>query len=409
MRRWTALHYRTCDLEITRPLEAIALSPEEHGVGILARRHGRPIGYLLKACDAGRPIPPELLGKWIAEEFGRKIIEEAIEEELSGGDSAAAMPSVTVAICTRARPDRLARCLRSLLPLQARHGFEILVIDNAPPDDGTKRAVAGFPGVRYAVEKLAGLDFARNRAWREAGGDWVAYLDDDATVDSGWFDGLQAAWRENPGAGAVTGLVLPLELSTSAQVLFERRGGFRRGFDPLVFGRALPENRFYPCGAGMFGSGCNMAFRREVLERLNGFDEALDTGAPLPGGGDLDIYYRVIRAGHVLVYEPRFLVFHEHRKSESALRQQYYTWGLGMSAYVRKNMKADPEMAGLFRHFLLWWIRHLLRELRQSLRTGQPLPPGMLIAEICGCAVGWFGEYERSQRRSQRIREAADE
>ena len=70
-------------------------------------------------------------------------------------------------------------------------------------------------------EPHAGLDFARNRAMREATGDWIAFLDDDTVVDSGWLCGLQAAWTECPDASAVTGLVLPYELETEAQLLFE--------------------------------------------------------------------------------------------------------------------------------------------------------------------------------------------
>jgi hypothetical protein len=157
-----------------------------------------------------------------------------------------------------------------------------------PPDDATASVVAQFPGVRYIVEKCAELDFARNRAWVEAHGEWIAYLDDDVTVDRWWFEGLQEAWRENQEASAFTGLVMPLELSSPAQVLFERRDGFRRGFDKRRYAASLPENPLYPCGAGIFGAGCNMAFRRDFLREPGGFDNALDTGASLPGGGDLE-------------------------------------------------------------------------------------------------------------------------
>jgi hypothetical protein len=57
----------------------------------------------------------------------------------------------------------------------------------------------------------------------------VAYLDDDVVVDRCWFEGLQEAWRENEDASAFTGLVMPLELGSRAQILFERREGFRHG------------------------------------------------------------------------------------------------------------------------------------------------------------------------------------
>jgi hypothetical protein len=73
---------------------------------------------------------------------------------------------------------------------------------------------------------------------------------------------------------------------------------------------------------------------------LGGFDEALDTGAAVPGGSDLDIFYRIIRAGHTLVYEPRFHVFHQHcRDMKSLLRQYRRSWGLGFMCYISKCLK----------------------------------------------------------------------
>src|ERR1017187_7848104 len=104
----------------------------------------------------------------------------------------------------------------------------------------------------------------------------------------------QAARRSIDARGMVQ--VLPMELETEAQVVFEKRGGFRRGFNRIRYGPVLPGNALYPGGAGIFEAGANMAFSAEVLRRMGGFDEALDTGPAVPGGGDLDIFYRVIRA-----------------------------------------------------------------------------------------------------------------
>jgi glycosyltransferase involved in cell wall biosynthesis len=82
-----------------------------------------------------------------------KIVEEALNEELSRTECQREMPSVSVAICTHDRPQRLARCLRSVETIRDQHGLEILVVDNAPPDGATASVVAQFPRVRYLVEK----------------------------------------------------------------------------------------------------------------------------------------------------------------------------------------------------------------------------------------------------------------
>jgi glycosyltransferase involved in cell wall biosynthesis len=398
------MRYRLGETEVTRPLGPLEFGPDENGGALLIRRNGRPIGFLMRENSDKLIWTSEELNYWIGEALKTKIVEEAIRDELAPPRTNVSFPSLSVAICTRDRVATLKRCLDSLLPLQQKYGFELLVIDNAPSDDTTAKLVKRSPPARYFLERRPGLDFARNRAWMEATGDLIAYLDDDVVVDSGWLAGLQEAWGENSDAAAFTGLVMPLRLDTTAQVLFEKRNGFRRGFDKNRFGKELPGNSLYPCGAGIFGAGCNMAFRRDVLRYIGGFDEALDTGAPLPGGGDLDIFYRIIRAGHVLVYEPSYMVFHEHRASESGLRRQYYTWGLGFMTFVEKSYRNDPPQRARLRRLVIWWIGHQLLQLCDALRGKHVLPFSMIFAEFLGGMVGIFGEYSRSLKRIATVR-----
>jgi GT2 family glycosyltransferase len=282
------------------------------------------------------------------------------------------------------------------------------VIDNAPSDESTKDIVASMHEVRYVQETRPGLDFARNRALCEASGDLIAFLDDDVTVDSGWLSGLVEAWAENMDAAAFTGLVLPFELAYEAQVLFEQRGGFRRGFEKIRYGHSLPGNSVYPCGPGIFGTGCNMAFRRDTLIQLGGFDEALDTGRSLPGGGDLDIFYRIIRAGYTLVYEPNFLVFHEHRHDLTGLRRQYWSWGLGLMAFISKTYRQDRSQRRKLVYLIVWWFQDMVRQLAESLLGRHTLPVGMVWAELWGGVVGLSGEYARSVKRVEQIRAQRD-
>jgi len=393
------MRYRLGDIELTRPLPALELTVNEVGIALLVRQNGQPIGFLMRETNGKTKYTSSELSSWLYGELRTKIVEEAIRRELGTARQNGPFPTLSVCICTRNRGASLDRCLTSVLPLQRKHDFELLVIDNAPSDDVALKVARKFDRVRYILEPHPGLDFARNRAWMEASGDLVAYLDDDVVVDTGWLDGLREAWNENPDAAAFTGLVMPLSLDTSAQVLFEEGGGFRRGFDKKKFGRVSPGNSFYPCGAGIFGTGCNMAFNRDVLREIGGFDEALDTGAPLPGGGDLDMFYRIIRAGHTLIYEPAYMVFHEHRSSESALRHQYYTWGLGFMAFVEKSYRNDPSQRGRFLRLLVWWFRDQISNLVATLRRGNFQSVWTVSAELLGGFVGIFGEYSRSLKR----------
>lgn len=394
---------RTLELSDLPP--RIVPGPDESGLGVVLRDRGRIVGFKLignEAFATGEGIDPASL---VDQEVHEAISVGRLRDEM--GEPPMPAPSVTVAICSKDRWDWVDRLLTSLGPLRAEGDFDVLVIENASSDDRMRGVCAERDWVRYFHEPLVGLNFARNRAMREARGEVVAFLDDDVVVDRDWFRGLRRAWAENPDAGCVTGLVLPMALETDAQILFEAGGGFRRGFRPIRYGAERYGDHLYPCGAGRFGAGANMSLRRELVLRLGGFDEALDTGRPLPGGGDLDIFYRVLRAGATLVYEPQAAVYHEHRRDMAVLRRQYYTWGVGFMAFVVKSMASDPPMRGRFRRMILWWFRYQARRLKGRVRGYEPIPAPMILGEIWGGVVGLCGEYRRSQRRIALIRAAA--
>ena len=416
------MSYPIFEVEVTQPLPTLSISERDTGMAVLLRRKGRPIGFWMEARPEGRTLSPAALAQRIREKAGAKLLGESMREELASPAIKPAkhkrtkqerLPSLTVAICTKDRPTLLARCLKSLqaLPQEVQDisvSLEILVVDNTPSDKQTQKLVASLPEVRYAREPKPGLDFARNRALQEATGELLAFLDDDVVIDRDWLSGLWEAWSENPDAAAFTGPVLPYELDTEAQIMFERQGGFHegpgKGFKKERYGQSRSDISFYPHKADRFGAGANMAFRRDILQQIGGFDEALDTGAPLPGGGDLDIFYRVIRAGYPLVYEPRYLVFHQHRRDVEALRRQYRSWGLGFMAFVVKSYQTDPPQRSKLRRLVLWWFKYQLRQLLKSLAGRHMLPPGMIIAELKGGIAGLLGGYYRSSKRIEQIR-----
>ena len=361
---------------------------------------------MLEVLAAGARLEPDEVDLLAGAASAEALVREAVLDEL-GRDAPPCPHTFTVAVCTRDRADLLLRCLRSVEASVDGSGLprpDVLVVDNAPPDDKTRAAVAGRPGVRYAVEPRAGLDFARNLALRTARRDVVAFLDDDVVVDPGWYAALSEVWAVHADAGGVTGRVLPFELETPAQIAFEQYGGFRRPWTSTRYtGPVLAGNLLYPYGAGMFGAGCNMSDRQEVVTAMGGFDEALDTGRPLPGGGDLDMFSRVLRAGHPLVYSPACLVHHQHRRTDAELRRQLHTWGTGHMAYVEKNWRADPASRRLLVRLVAWQLRRLTRQTAKSVLGRSRQPYALSLAELRGSLVGLTGTYARSARRSRAV------
>jgi GT2 family glycosyltransferase len=228
-------------------------------------------------------------------------------------------------------------------------------------------------------------------------------MDDDTAADPFWVRSLAESFAAFPQAGAVTGLTLPLKLETEAQAMFEAYGGFARGFarrvlpcdDQRILGRRLP----LIAEAIGVGSGCNMAFRSAVLRELNGFDEALDTGAPLPGGGDLDIFYRVLRAGYQFLYEPRAIIRHRHRRSKTGLRRQLAGHYRSVSAFLVKTFGSERGFARIsVASFLAWRIAKNGYRLIRSL-AGRDVLPITFNAHIFAAGLAGLGSYHASKWR----------
>lgn len=256
-------------------------------------------------------------------------------------------PFVSVVVATRDRPESLDACLRSLLSLHY-PCYEIIVVDNAPSTPATAallaRSYGAEPRVRYVREDWPGLAAAHNRGLRETRAEIIAITDDDVLVDRYWLAELVKGFSVTERVACVTGMILPLELETPAQLWIEQYGGFSKGFHQRVFDQARhrPRSWLYPYAAGMFGSGANMAFKTAALRELGGFDPALGAGTPALGGDDLAAFFQVVTTGYTLVYEPTAIVRHRHRPEYTGLRKQAYGYGMGLTAYLTKALFDQP-------------------------------------------------------------------
>lgn len=378
------------ELELERAPEALEGLGEAVAAEALVRRGGAPVGWVRLPVEDGR-CPAEAI---------RSALDRLVLPPPRPPAAPAAL-RVTVAICTRDRSEDLARCLDSL-DRARQQDFEILVVDNAPSSEATRELVRRRGRVRYVREPRPGLDWARNRAIAEATGEVIAFTDDDVEVDPDWVRAIAAPFADEAVA-AVTGLVLPAELETEAQVLFERYRSFGRGFAPRRVAPGAGSSLAHRHGlAGDYGTGANMAFRRALFERIGHFDPALDVGTPTRGGGDLEMFFRVLKEGHVLAYEPRAIVRHRHRRSMEALRSQIADHGVSFSAYMVRSALAYPDERVAFARLACWWYA------KTAFRALWPKagPVGALrrlgLAELRGCLVG-LTRYPTAKRAAARL------
>ncbi|GAA0457873.1 hypothetical protein Aca07nite_70530 [Actinoplanes capillaceus] len=368
----------------TEPLGTVLVDVPQHGLtpGDLAAAIDRELGDVVRPRLDGAPVPAN--GFVPASEPAFLASRRAV---------LAAAPDITVVVCTRERPGALARCLDSLLN-QHYMPARILVVDNAPVTDATAevaRSAARRGPVDYLLEPKPGLSFARNTAEAATRGQIVAWIDDDELADRYWLAEVARALVENPEADVVSGVIVPAELETRAQIWFEQFGGHSkgRGFRPDVFGphTAHRQSPLYPLPP--FGTGANMTFRPGVIERIGGWDNALGAGTPAMGSEDTLAFTQVLLAGGTIVYQPTAVTHHYHRRDFEGLHKQMVGYGTGLTAAYTGLLLGRPG--------LLWSLIRLaptaLRDLTgaDSLRVStlqDDFPRELLTANRRGMIAG---------------------
>lgn len=271
---------------------------------------------------------------------------------------------VSVVVCTYNRayalPALIEAFRRVQVPLHCE--WELLIVDNRSTDR-TKEVIdeakqnCKLP-IRYMYEPKPGSSAARNKAIRESDGAIVAITDDDCFVSPSWLCGILREFSD-PSVHGVGGRVLlhdtrdlPVSIRTSE----------------------IPTDVTSP--GQIFGTipGCNMAFRREVFERIGLYDEDLGAGLRL-AGEDADLIYRAIKAGFRLRYSPSFYLEHNHgRRSNEALLKLDRTYLLGRGGvYAKHVLSGDlPMLKAAYWEFSRL-ARNAVRELLLARSARAPL------------------------------------
>jgi GT2 family glycosyltransferase len=411
------------DLELTEPIADVALpvrsdnAPYE-GVRLLVRMQNIPVGYAHLSADAlaassvadevwhqlGPSINARRTSHGLPVLTGLTVAGLSPEADLD--EAITTRPFVSVIMNTRDRPDSAVATARMLVALRY-DPYEIIVVDNAPSSDQTRRAIettfADDTRLRYVLEPRQGSSYAKNRGVAESKGEIVAFTDDDVIVDPWWLDGIVRGFRQADDVACVTGLIPTARLDTTAQLYFDRRQAWGTTFDRRIFDLAehRDESPLYPYSAGVFGAGANFAMTRAALTNLGGFDEVLGAGTRCGGGEDLEMFMRTILAGHRLVYEPSAVVAHVHRANPGDLAKQMRSYGSGataaLTAILLHHRRARRELP-----FKI--IIGVIRIAKAGERTKDDvgLPPGMLAKERRGMLLGpWLYFQGRVRLRRQ--------
>lgn len=381
------------DIDLFRPLEDIFVSFRYDCAEVLLRWRGTPVartsviirGGCLRAVDLWQTARLVL-----GESLTHKVLDAVLPPSCNPVQRTPARQACTVIVCTRNRSVDLKRCLDSLCacPLE---DVQILVVDNAPSDESTAELVSGYP-VTYTREPRKGLNWARARGVRIARHDLLLFTDDDVVVDDQWISAMCEPFHD-PNVAAVTGLIMPLELETKAQEDFEQYGGFERWF----VRRTFTSSNLSPAAAGKVGAGASMAVRRRVAANLRIFEVEMDCGTPTLSGGDHYAFYRLLRAGHAIVFNPEAVCWHRHRRTSGELRSTLYGYSVGVYCFLLRCVFKHGDLSAL-RPGIAWLRSHHVPHLWSGLR-GRPqgLTLSYTLAEIQGVLAAPKA-YWRSRR-----------
>jgi glycosyltransferase involved in cell wall biosynthesis len=389
------------EVEITNALPEISIPEGYTHCRVLIRSNSKPLGWCMFSKTKSDIITPEVLTSEIKYRLGTSILTTALLRSYASYSNDVQSPEpISIVVCTRNRTPSLAVCLKSLLNLTY-PAYEIIVVDNAPDSNETFELASTLP-VRYVKEEIAGLNWARNKGIASAKYDIVAFTDDDVQVDKHWLQAI-ADILSDKNVAAATGFIAPAELETEAQNNFELgHGGMGHGFRQRTFDKRI-LNTTQLIWASNCGAGANMAFRKSIYTTLGNFDTALDVGTPSHGGGDIEMFHRIVAAGGILIYDPAILVWHSHRKTDEALRKQIYDNGRSFGCYLI-NCVAKKTVHPI--DIIIFWLNNWLFKwnLSNSLARKPKFPRSLSWVEFWGMLSSPFayGKSRASNKKKKR-------
>ncbi|GAB5447192.1 glycosyltransferase family 2 protein [Gymnodinialimonas sp.] len=242
---------------------------------------------------------------------------------------------LSVVVVSAGRPEALRRCLLGLSQ-QARAGCEVIVV--ADPEGQTAARNLPIKGaLKLLPQRKPNISAARNAGIAAAAGEIIAFIDDDAVPEPIWTQAILSAFKD-PDLAALTGPVLG-------------RNGISLQWGPLAvngLAQDIPLDPNTPVRDGYFRKlqGTNMAFRRDALKQIGGFDEALHFYLD-----DTDMALRIGLAGLKTAWEPQAIVHHgfeaSTRRTQARVPLSLFDIGASSAVYLRKHAPEDQRAEAL--------------------------------------------------------------
>ncbi len=228
--------------------------------------------------------------------------------------SSGSWPLISVVVCSYNGARTIRHCLDGLSRLDYPN-FEVIVVDDGSTD-ATAEIAREYPFRLISTENM-GLSHARNVGMEAARGEIIAYIDDDAWPDPNWLTYLAAGFQTTNHAGVGGPNIPPYGDGPIANCVSNAPGG------PVHVLISDREAEHLP--------GCNMAFRKDSLQSIGGFDERFRVA-----GDDVDVCWSIREQGKSLGFNPAAVVWHHRRGSVKTYWKQQFGYGKAEALLEKK-------------------------------------------------------------------------
>lgn len=248
------------------------------------------------------------------------------------------VPSVSIIVPVKNGEATIQHLLESLMEIDyEEEKLEVIVVDGNSTDN-TREIVSKFP-VKLIEEERAGLNAARNTGIKYSKGEIIAFTDCDCVVPNHWIRRIAENFR-NLQVGCVGGSILGYHDNFLSTYCDRSVMPVMRIFkDREVLDTVMPPLR-YP-------AGCNMATRREILEKVGPFNEKVRYGFD-----EDELVERICEEGYKMVLDPKVFVQHKHRQTLTEVLKQTFQYGMGGGLLLK--------MKGMNSAFSKWILLFLL-------------------------------------------------
>lgn len=232
------------------------------------------------------------------------------------------VPTISLIIPAFNEEAYLPACLDAVIEHVGNRAVEIIVVDNNSTD-GTRAVIERYPQVIYLFESQKGITRARQRGFLGSTGEVLAFVDADTRPPAGWIDQVAAQFAARPDLACLSGPYSFYDLT-----------GIRNLVSTAWFVAARPIYALVGCVI----VGGNFAIRRDVLDRMGGFDASIEFY-----GEDVDIAKRASRFGKV-VFSPRLVMPTSGRRM--AHQGFLKTAGIYFLNYISVVLRSKPATQG---------------------------------------------------------------